>query len=160
MGVALDLHPGVHGVAAAVREVLLAVPGTEIVDLLQPAVGLRSVSLATLPAYKRRLQLEELQAASEAGVAALAAAYHSDHRKLCAHERDWPFRIVNVLEIIAESMGIRRQDRYKPLKMLQDADAIVEECRDLIVSHGIDSEAAREVIVAMIADQPLPLNGP
>ena len=73
-----------------------------------PRVGLQSVNLATLP-LQAELQLKELEAARAAGVDALVAVYHSDHRELCAHERDWPFRIINVLEIIGESMGFARR---------------------------------------------------
>ena len=62
-----------------------------------------------------------------------------------------------MLEIIAASMGLAQQDHYKRLKMLQDADAILLECRDLLARHGIDEAAAREVIASMLADQPLPL---
>jgi heterodisulfide reductase subunit D len=61
------------------------------------------------------LQLNELQAASDAGIDALVAVYHSDHCELCAHERDWPFRIINVLEVVGESMGLSWRDRYKEL---------------------------------------------
>jgi heterodisulfide reductase subunit D len=160
MRVALHRHPGVAGVAEAAEELLRAVPGVEIVKLDVPAVGLQSVNLATLPAYKRELQLKELEAARDAGVDALAAVYHSDHRELCAHERDWPFRIVNVLEIVGESMGLRQEDHYKHLKVMQDADAIVRDCADLIAKHGLDPETARRVVVqGMLADQPLPLKG-
>ena len=133
--VALHKHPGVTGVVEAAEALLSAIPGVEVVDLHQPAVGLQSVNLSVLPAYKREVQRKELEAARAAGVDALAAVYHSDHRELCAHERDWPFRIVNVLEIVGESMGIRRDDRYKHLKMLQDADAIMADCGDLIARH-------------------------
>jgi heterodisulfide reductase subunit D len=158
--VALHRHPGVAGVVAAAETLLRAVPGVELVDLGVPAVGLQSVNLAVLPAYKRELQLKELEAARTAGVDALAAVYHSDHRELCAHERDWPFRIVNVLEIIGESMGLHEPDRYKRLKVMQDADAIIAECRDLIAQHDLDVEVARNVVVkGMLGDQPLPLVG-
>jgi len=113
-----------------------------------------------LPAFKRELQLNELQAACDAGVDALVAVYHSDHRELCAHERDWPFRIINILEIVGESIGLHQDDRFKQLKIMQDADQIVAECRDLIVQHAIDAETARNVVVkAMLGDQPLPLKG-
>ena len=88
----------------------------ELIDLQQPAVGLQSTSLSALPAYKRELQLNELQAASDAGVDALVTVYHSEHRELCTHERDWPFRIVNLLELVGESMGLQQQDRYKELR--------------------------------------------
>ena len=158
--VALHKHPGVAGVVEAAEEILRAVPGVELVDLQQPAVGLQNVNLATLPAFKRQLQLDELEAARAAGIDALDADYHSDHRELCAHERDWPFRIVNLLEIVGESMGIHREDHYKHLKVMQDADAIIAECRDLMARHGLDAEAARKIVVkGMLEDQPLPLGG-
>jgi heterodisulfide reductase subunit D len=159
MRLAIHRHPGVAGVMEAAAEILRAIPGIELVDLKQPAVGLQSVSLGVLPAYKRELQLNELQAASDAGVDALVTVYHSEHRELCAHERDWPFRIVNILEVVGESMGLHRKDRYKHLKMMQDADQIIAECSDLIAKHALDPDNARNVVVrAMLGDQPLPLD--
>jgi len=158
--VALHKHPGVAGVVEAAESILSAVPGVELIDLKQPAVGLQSVNLSVLPAYKRELQLNELEAARDANVDALAAVYHSDHRELCAHERDWPFRIVNVLEIVGESMGLSQADHYKRLKILQDADAILADCRDLIAQHDLDPDVARNVVVKnLLGDQPLPLSG-
>jgi heterodisulfide reductase subunit D len=158
MRLALHRHPGVAGVIEAATEILQAIPGVELVDLKQPAVGLQSVNVGVLPAFKRELQLNELQAASNAGVDALVAVYHSDHRELCAHERDWPFRIVNILEVVGESMGLHRQDRYKQLKLMQDADQIVAECKDLIAQHALDAKAARSIVVtSLLGDQPLPL---
>jgi heterodisulfide reductase subunit D len=158
MRVALHRHPGVAGVMEAAAEILQAIPGIELVDLKQPAVGLQSFNVGVLPAFKRELQLNELQAAGDAGVDALVAVYHSDHRELCAHERDWPFRIVNILELVGESMGLHRHDRYKELKLMQDADQIVAECGDLIARHALDAGKARGVIVkAMLGDQPLAL---
>ena len=158
MRVALHRHPGVAGVMEAAEEILRTVPGVEVVDLKQPAVGLQSVNVGALPAFKRELQLNELQAASDAGVDVLVAVYHSDHRELCAHERDWPFRIINLLEIVGESMGLHRHDRYKQLKVMQDADQIVAECHDLIAQHSLDVGVARSVIAkGMLGDQPLPL---
>ena len=81
MRVALHRHPGVAGVMEAAAAILQAIPGITLVDLNQPAVGLQSVSLGVLPAYKRELQLNELEAARYAGIDALVAVYHSDHRE-------------------------------------------------------------------------------
>jgi heterodisulfide reductase subunit D len=160
MRVALHRHPGVAGAMEAAETILRAIPGVEVVELNQPAVGLQSVNLKVLPAYRRELQLKELEAARDAKVHALAAVYHSDHRELCAHERDWPFRIVNVLEIVGESMGLRQEDEYKRLKIMQDADAILADCQDLIAQHRLNTDVARDVIVrTMLGDQPLPLQG-
>jgi heterodisulfide reductase subunit D len=160
MRVALHRHPGVAGVMEAAAEILAAVPGVELVDLAVPAAGLQSVSLSALPPYKRQMQLAELEAARDAGVDALVAVYHSDHRELCAHERDWPFRIVNILEVVGGSLGLHQSDRFKELKIMQDADLIVSECSSLIEQHALDPSKAREVVVrAMLGDQPLPLKG-
>ena len=159
MRIALHRHPGIHGVVEAAEEILRAVPGIEIVDLHQPAVGLQANSIRVLPAYRRQLHEEELQAAAAAGVDALVAVYHSDHRELCAHERDWPFRIMNMYEIVGAGMGLHRDDHFKRFKMMQDADAILADCRDLIEQHGLDVETTRAAIQAMLDEQPAPLRG-
>jgi heterodisulfide reductase subunit D len=158
--IALHRHPGVKGVVEAGTELLRMVPGIEIVDLHQPAVGLMSNALNALPEYKRGLQLAELEAAEAAGIDALVAIYHVDHRELCAHERDWPFRIINILDIVGASMGLHQEDHFKRLKIMQDADAIVSDCKDMIAAYRIDPAFAREVVVkAMLSEQPLPLRG-
>jgi hypothetical protein len=55
-------------------------------------------------------------------------------------------------------MGLHQHDRFKQLKVMQDADQIVAECRDLIARHALDAATARDVVVkAMLGDQPLPL---
>jgi Fe-S oxidoreductase len=160
MRVALHRHPGVAGVVEAATAILTSVPGIELVDLNQPAVGLQSVNVGALPKFKRELQLRELEAARDADIDALVAVYHSDHRELCAHERDWPFRIVNILEVVGESMGLSRYDRFKELKIMQDADRIVADCGDLIARHSLDPGHVRDVVLkAMLGEQPLPLKG-
>ena len=159
MRIALHKHPGIRGVVAAAEDILRAVPGVELVDLAQPAVGLQSNSLRINPAYRRALQEAELDAAEAARIDALVAVYHSDHRELCAHERDWPFRIMNIYEIVGASMGLHYDDHFKRFKIMQDADAILADCRDLVQKHGLDVEATRLAIKAMLDEQPAPLRG-
>jgi Fe-S oxidoreductase len=157
MRIALHRHTGVAGVMEAAAELLSAVPGITLVDLGQPSPGLMSNYLRALPAYKRELQSNELEAARAAGVDALVAVYHADYRELCAHERDYPFQVVNALEIVGAAMGLHRDDSYKRLKLMQDADAILADCRDLAAHHGLDPALARLAVEAMLKDQPLPL---
>jgi Fe-S oxidoreductase len=159
MRVALHRHPGLEGVVEAAEDLLRAVPGVELIDLAQPAVGLMSNYFRALPAYRRELQRNELEAAARAGVDALLAVYHADHRELCAHERDYPFRIMNMLEIVGASMGLHHEDSFKRLKLMQDVDAIAADCHDLVARHGLDPETTRAAIKAMLDEQPLPLRG-
>ena len=72
MRIALHRHPGVTGVMQAAEQVLDAVPGIERVELHQPAAGLMSNYLATLPDFKKKLIRDGLtEAARQAGVDAV-----------------------------------------------------------------------------------------
>jgi hypothetical protein len=86
--------------------------------------------------------------------------YHACHRELCSHEAEWPFEIVNFLELIGESMGISREDHFKRLKKMQDAEAILADVMDLVEEHGLKLDEVRDVIARdLLGDQPLPLRG-
>ncbi|MFZ0525860.1 MAG: (Fe-S)-binding protein [Xanthobacteraceae bacterium] len=157
MRIALHKHPGVRGVVAAAEDILRSIPGVQLVDLQQPAVGLQANDLKPLPAHRRVLQEAELKAAEAAGIDALVALYHSDHRELCAHERDFPFQILNLYEIVGLSMGLHHDDTFKRLKLMQDADAILADCADLVERHGLDRDTTRAAIQTMLDEQPAPL---
>jgi Fe-S oxidoreductase len=156
--VALHEHPGVPGVTEAVLKILAAIPGVTVVDLGQPRVGYMCNSLNPVPAYKRTLHAQELEAARAAGVDALVGVYHACHRELCAHERDMPFRVVNFLELVGEAMGVERPDLLKRWKMMQDVDRVVAEVGATAQAAGLDIDSVRNVLVAtLLGEQPLPL---
>jgi Fe-S oxidoreductase len=156
--VGLHEHPGTTGVPEAARAILRAIPGVDFVDLEQPRVGYMCNKLTPLPAFKQDLHRNQLQAAADAGVTTLAGIYHACHRELCSHERDWPFEVVNFLELVGESMGLQRPDLFKRLKIMQDVDAILQDSAALIETNGLDLDEARDVILRdMLGEQPLPL---
>jgi len=100
----------------------------------------------------------QLQAAAEAGVTTLAGIYHNCHRELCSHERDWPFEVVNFLELVGESMGLTRPDLFKRLKLMQDVDAVLADAAPLLAANQVDLDEARAVVLTdMLGEQALPL---
>ena len=156
--VGLHEHPGVAGVTEAAEALLRSIPGLDFVDLAQSRVGYMCNTLNALPAYKRDVHRSQLQAAADAGVTTLAGIYHACHRELCSHERDWPFEVVNFLELIGESIGLSRPDLFKRLKLMQDVDAILSEAAPLIGTNALDLDEARTVVLRdMLGEQPLPL---
>lgn len=156
--VGLHEHPGVAGVRESAQAILRAIPGVEYVELEQPQVGYMCNTLQPLPAFKREVHSHLLEAAARAGVDTLAGVYHACHRELCSHENDWPFEVVNFLELVGASMGLRREDRFKRLKKMQDADAILADVMDLVEAHGLGLEEVRAVIEKdLLGEQPLPL---
>lgn len=158
--VALHEHPGVAGVSEAAETILRAIPGLEFVDTRQPSVGYMCNQLNSLPEYKRNLHKEVLEAAAAAKVDVLAGVYHVCHRELCSHERDWPFEVVNFLELVGASMGITREDSFKRLKKLQDANAILADVADLAKAHNLPLDLVQDVVLGeLLAEQPYELKG-
>jgi hypothetical protein len=156
--VGLHEHPGVAGVPQAAEAILRMIPGLEFVDLAQPRVGYMCNTLNALPAFKREVHRTQLQAAADAGVTTLAGIYHACHRELCSHERDWPFEVVNFLELVGESIGLTRPDLFKRLKLMQDVDAVLADAAPMIATHGLDLDEARAVVLRdILEEQPLPL---
>jgi hypothetical protein len=159
--VGLHEHPGVAGVGAAAERILRAVPGVEFVDLSQPRVGWMCNTLQPLPEYKRSLHADLLTAAADAGITTLAGVYHVCHRELCSHEREWPFEIVNFLEIVGDSMGISHTDMFKRLKLMQDIDLVLSDVADRAQRNGVDLDQARDIIARdLLGEQPLPVGAP
>ena len=107
----------------AAEDIVRAVPGVEVCALDVPAVGLQSVNLATLPCYKKELQLMELEAARTAAVDALAAVYHP----ITANSARTMRLAVPDRQRSGDRRrqhGLAREDHYKNLKIKQDVDAI------------------------------------
>ncbi|MBT7771945.1 MAG: (Fe-S)-binding protein, partial [Rhodospirillales bacterium] len=144
--VGLHEHSSVEEVNKTAIKLLEAVPGVEYVNLEQPIIGYSCTGLKAMPDYKKELHAGQLQAAADLGVTTLAGVYHVCHRELCSHENDWPFEVVNFLEIIGESMGIHRPDIFKRYRMSQDADVVIAETQDLADANGLAPDEVRDVI--------------
>ena len=149
--VALHERPGVPGVMDAVKRILAAIPGIELVELGVPRVGNMSVSLSVLPDYKHALRERELAAAARANVSTLATVFHACHRELAHFDSGQPYEIVNFMELLGESMGVSIPDVHKRFKQMADADRVIEDSIDLIVENGLDLDDAREVLQAEFA---------
>lgn len=156
--VAIYEYAGELGVTEAVRALLGAIPGLEIVEIDTRSIGYTNAALAPLGSYHRDTIASALRDAEAAGVDTLVGIYHADHREFSGHEAHWPFSIANYMELVGESMGLAEPDRFKELKAMQDADAILSASRDQIAAHGLDPELVRDVVLQdMLGDQALPV---
>ncbi len=157
--VALHEYSGAFGVVESIVELLEAIPGLHVVDLDNRGMGYQISSLDGMPDERNRHLASGLRKAEAAGVTTFAGIFHADHRELVAHESEWPFEIVNYMELIGESLGINRPDLFKRLKQMQDVDAILEASRENIAAHKLDPEEVRDVILREIIEaQYLPID--
>lgn len=150
--VALQERSALPGINAAVKKVLRAIPGLEVVELDVPVVSTQASHLGVLPKFKAELREMEFKAAAEAGVTTFASIFHGCHRELIKYQPQVTFETLNFMELIGEGMGIHIPDLYKRLRMLGDIDAIVADTADLIAAYRLDLDTVRDVVAKDVLD--------
>ena len=156
--VALHEYSGELGVVEAVKTLLDAIPGLEVVDLGHRSAGYTGTALAPMKDYLKKSIKDTLLAAEKLNVDILVGIYHNDHREFSGHEAAWNFKVANYMELLGESMGLNQPDIFKQFKLMGDVDAIIEASSELISQHDLDVETLREVIIQdMLDDQQLPV---
>ncbi|MEO7403050.1 MAG: (Fe-S)-binding protein [Burkholderiales bacterium] len=125
--VMLHEHFGFHEVAVngLVRELLALVPGLDVVAASDSAPGHMCSALATVPAAFADVSRGMTALAREHKVDDVVTIFHSCQRMLCALEGTEPFRVVNYVNILAESTGLDLIDDYKTWKLAESEEALV-----------------------------------
>ena len=144
--VALQERSALPGVMVAVKKVLSAIPGLEVIELDVPVVSTQASHLSVLPKFKAELREREFRAAAEAGVDTFASIFHGCHRELIKFQPKVSFELLNFMELIGEAMGIHIPDLYKRLQMIGDIDAIIADTAGHIEAHGLDLDQVRDVL--------------
>ncbi len=103
--VALQERSALPSVMAAVKQVLRAIPGLEVVELEVPVLSTQASHLSVLPEFKAELRARELHAAAAAGVTTFASIFHACHRELITYQPQVSFELINFMELIGESDG-------------------------------------------------------
>ncbi|MGH7031996.1 MAG: heterodisulfide reductase-related iron-sulfur binding cluster [Stellaceae bacterium] len=144
--VALQERSALPNVMTAVKQVLRAIPGLEVVELDVPVLSTQASHLSVVPKFKAELREREFRAAADAGVTTFASIFHACHRELITYQPQVSFELINFMELIGESMGIHIPDLYKRLRLIGDIDAIVADSTDLIAAHRLDLDTVRDVL--------------
>jgi heterodisulfide reductase subunit D len=144
--VALQERSAVPEIMVAVKSVLRAIPGLELVELDVPVMSTQASHLSVLPQFKEELRQREFAAAAAAGVTTIASIFHACHRDLIAYQPQVTFELLNFMELIGEAMGLHIPDLYKRLRMIGDIDQIIADTSDLIATHRLDLDTVRDEI--------------
>lgn len=144
--VALQERAALPNVMAAVKQVLSAIDGVEVVELDVPIVSTQASHLNVLPKFKADLRRREFEAAARAGVTTFASIFHGCHRELVSFQPQVSFELINFMELIGEAMGIHIPDLYKRLRTMADIDSMIADTADLIAAHRLDLDAVRDAL--------------
>jgi heterodisulfide reductase subunit D len=149
----LHEHQGIAGTLPAIREMLSAVPNLTLVDLPQDS-GFSYACGGQAARYverERAIHRAIAEGAASVGADLLVTMYHSCHRALAGAEADYPFRVVNFTDVLAEALGCgRRPDFYKMYKTGGEMQEAVNAARSYLQSNGV---TVTEDAIAALADE-------
>ncbi|MBI3964821.1 MAG: (Fe-S)-binding protein [Chloroflexi bacterium] len=151
--VALHYHTG-HEFqdkhAAALRTILGALPGVELVDLGADARLGRICAphnrQAAGPELWDNLMRSSFEAAAAAEVDVYATIYHGCQRQHCLSQPHWPFQIEHYLTVVGRALGIAYEDKYRQWAALGDVDRIMADAEPCMRANGADVAAIRPVL--------------
>lgn len=134
--------------SANVRQILQAIPGVEILPTtkhLGPGIGCQSV--APMPMEDAEIMFRE---AVDLEADYLVVPYHSCYRQHCKMQLKFGLETEHYLSIMAKSLGIPYEEKFKELRLLDDVDAAVERLRPRIQKLGYSEEEVRKYVASVI----------
>ncbi|MBI2861831.1 MAG: (Fe-S)-binding protein [Chloroflexi bacterium] len=137
------------------RVLLQAVPGLEIVDVMQePELGRHCTNEAAdrLGAQRyRELLAVTVRRAIDGRADTLATLYHTCQRELCRYERGPALLVENYITLLGRALGIEYPDKYKEYALSGDQEAILADAAPCLWQNGVDPERARGTIRRIFA---------
>ncbi len=115
------------------REVLQKLPGVNLVEM--PRHGKKTVCCgsgaeAFFPNSFEAVRDDRLLEASQTGAEMLVDVCHHCHNVFCNHEAEYGFEVKNYASLVAQALGIEREDKFKKYKQWRDLNRILEDAED------------------------------
>jgi Fe-S oxidoreductase len=108
-----------------VEDLLRLIPGLELVTSEVSVPGHMCSALASVPAAMKDVTRGACDLVAATGADDLVTVFHSCQRMLCGLEASEPFRVVNYVTLLGESMGLELTDEYKDWKTAGSAEAVL-----------------------------------
>ena len=114
------------------REVLQRIPGADLIEM--PRHGEKTVCCgsgaeAFFPNSFEAVRDDRLAEARQTGADVLVDVCHHCHNVFCDHESEYGFKVKNYASLVAEALGIDREDKFKKYKQWGDIDKILDDVK-------------------------------
>lgn len=130
------------------EQLLRAIPGLEVVPSNLAFGPGRHCNV--LEPMARADQEAMLRGAEAVGADLIVVPYHSCYRQHCMLEINSKVKIEHYLGLLAMSLHIEFEERYKELRLLDDIDKAVERLRTEAAERGISVQALRQFLQTAI----------
>ncbi len=112
------------------RQVLLQLPGVELMEMKHhgaDTVCCGSGAVCWFPDSCAQIQDYRLKEAEQTGADQMVTVCHYCNQTFASKETDFDFKVVNYVNLVAESMGIHRQDKFKKYAQWNDIELILKD---------------------------------
>ena len=114
------------------REVLQQIPGADLIEM--PRHGEKTVCCgsgaeAFFPNSFEAVRDDRLTEARQTGADVLVDVCHHCHNVFCDHESEYGFKVKNYASLVAEALGIDREDKFKKYKQWGDIYKILDDVK-------------------------------
>ena len=89
---------------------------------------------------------DRLAEASQTGAEVLVDVCHHCHNVFCDHESQYGFEVKNYASLVAESLSIEREDKFKKYKQWGDLNRILDDAQEFIGASPFSIEKIRNVL--------------
>ena len=125
------------------REVLRQLPGVTLRKMKhhgRETVCCGSGAICWFPESCALIRKERLQEAAQTGAARLVTVCHYCNQTFAAHEAHYDFSVTNYVNLVAEAMGIHRDDKFKKYTQWRNLDLILKDEYAHIAESPFESE--------------------
>jgi Fe-S oxidoreductase len=134
------------------REVLRQLPGVTIREMKHhgpETVCCGSGAICWFPESCARIREERLQEAAQTGAESLVTVCHYCNQTFANEADRYDFCVTNYVNLVAEAMGIRRDDKFKRYTKWGNLDLILQDADDHITESPFEIERIMEVLRAV-----------
>ncbi len=115
------------------RQILQKLPGVDLIEM--PRHGERTVCCgsgaeAYFPSSFKSVRDDRLAEARQTGADVLVDVCHHCHNVFCDHEYEYGFTVKNYASLVAEALGISREDKFKKYKQWGDLKRIMNDVEE------------------------------
>lgn len=134
------------------REVLRQLPGVTLREMEhhgRDTVCCGSGAISWFPESCAQIRESRLQEAAQTGAGQLVTVCHYCNQTFVAEESHYDFSVTNYVNLVAEAMGIRRDDKFKKYTLWGNLDLILKDAEEHIAESPFENERIIEVLRAV-----------
>ncbi|WP_319371884.1 (Fe-S)-binding protein [uncultured Ilyobacter sp.] len=135
------------------RNILKKLPGVSLIEMPRHGKNTSCCGSGAVTFFKDSFDIvrkERMDEAAETKTDLLVDVCHYCHEVFIDKEQNYNYSVVNYVSLIAEALGIEREDRLKKYKYLNDIDKILDDAKDYIEQSNFSQDKIIESLKTII----------